>query len=213
MNDRKTNRPTIDEYFGLDAEAYAQSKWMARNQQETTGQAVSMLLNPELFTGDGDNGGALDECFREIILDLGCGTGFSSYELLENFPRVIGMDFSRDMMQNIESELQLNLVQADLRALPFRNKLFLTTISISAYNFVAEGAKNRNQIHKQISTALDDLHRVLGKKGRVVIEFYPTELEQETFLKVLKSRHFSGGMMITDPQSRKEKKFLILQKN
>ncbi|MHA1673920.1 MAG: class I SAM-dependent methyltransferase [Promethearchaeota archaeon] len=206
MADHKTNRPTIDEYFGMDAEEYAHSKWMARNQHETTNQAVEMLQNPELFDSQGD------EFYEDSILDLGCGTGFSSHELLESFYRVIGMDFSRDMMQHIDPEFQLNLIQADLRALPFRNKLFSTVISISAYNFVAEGARDRNQINSQIRTALDDLNRILRNGGGVVIEFYPTELEQDIFLKVLKTRDFSGGMMINDPRTRKEKKFLILQK-
>ena len=206
MSDHKTNRPTIDEYFGMDADAYAHSNWMARNQQETTNQAVEMLHNPELFADRGD------ECFEDSVLDLGCGTGFSSYKLLQIFHRVVGMDFSRDMMQHIDPEFQLNLIQADLRALPFREKLFSTTISISAYNFVAEGAQNRNQIKAQIRAALDDLGRILRVGGGVVIEFYPTKLEQDSFLTVLKSLNFSGGLIINDPQTRKEKKFLLLQK-
>ena len=47
---RKNNRPSTDEYFGLEAEAYGSSKWMARNQIQTT-QKVLELLESEQIGG------------------------------------------------------------------------------------------------------------------------------------------------------------------
>lgn len=207
MPSPKTNRPTIDEYFGLEAEAYGTSKWMERNQRETTQNAVYLMQSPEI-------GDELSDLFSSnFILDLGCGTGYSSLQLLENFSRVIGMDFSRDMMEFIPESPSLLLLQADLRYLPFRENIFPAVFSISAYNFVAEGARSRAEIRNQVRGALSDLLRILLVQGRVVIEFYPTQVEQEIFLEILKQLPFFGGMLITDQNTRKEKKYLLLRKN
>ena len=47
---RKSNRPSTDEYFGLDAKEYGTSRWMARNQIQTT-QKVLELLESEQIGG------------------------------------------------------------------------------------------------------------------------------------------------------------------
>jgi len=44
----------------------------------------------------------------------------------------------------------------------------------------------------------------------MVIEFYPTEFEQEIFLQELKLSSFDGGLILLYPNSKREKKFLLL---
>ncbi|MCF2140382.1 MAG: class I SAM-dependent methyltransferase [Candidatus Lokiarchaeota archaeon] len=213
----KNNRPMIHEYFGLDAEAYAHSQWMERNQRKTTLKAIELLNTSPYFEMEYNSETKKEEIGDSYIesklcLDLGCGSGFSSLELIHFFSRVIGLDFSRDMIKFIPNNNSLHLVQADLRALPFRSNLFSTVISISAYNFVSEGAKNKNQINRQIYQAFKDLIYCIGDLGKIVIEFYPTPLEEEIFFQVLKKFPIQGGMLKTDPGTRKEKKFLLLRK-
>ncbi|WP_457559162.1 class I SAM-dependent methyltransferase [Candidatus Harpocratesius sp.] len=216
-NISKNNRPTIHEYFGLDAEAYAHSQWMERNQRNTTLKAIELLKSSPYFEIENNYVTKKEEIedsyFADnLCLDLGCGSGFSSLELIHFFSRVIGLDFSRDMIKFIPNNASLHLVQADLRALPFRSNLFSTVISISAYNFVSEGAKNKNQITRQIYQAFRDLIYCMCDLSKTVIEFYPTPLEEEIFFQVLKQFPIKGGMLKTEPGTRKEKKFLLLRK-
>lgn len=206
------NRPSLDEYYGLEAEAYAKSNWMRRNQQKTTQFAIELLNSNQYFQKIPS-----ENIEGAITLDLGCGTGYSSQILATSFHRVVGLDLSRDMLSYIPSNLlqpnsNLQFIQADLRALPLRENISSAIISISAYNFVSEGAKEKFTMVKLIRKALMDLFRSLSNFGRVVIEFYPTELEEKTFLQLLQEFPFQGGLLKTDSGTRKEKKFLVLQK-
>ena len=87
-------RPGVDAYYGLEADEYARSNWMARNQQKTTRKVLQFLNGHEL-------GGPLSDPFESIrLLDLGCGTGYSSHACLEAGFHVIGLEISRDMVSN-----------------------------------------------------------------------------------------------------------------
>ncbi|MHA1602397.1 MAG: class I SAM-dependent methyltransferase, partial [Promethearchaeota archaeon] len=115
MSPRKNNRPTLDEYFGMEADAYGNSQWMARNQIKTTEQALQFMESPEL-------GGNFTDTKEELIfLDIGCGTGYSSHTILGIGARVIGLDFSEDMLSNCPSDFDLHLIHGDMRYLPFRS--------------------------------------------------------------------------------------------
>ncbi len=229
------NRPSIDEYFGLEAELYARSNWMKRNQQKTARYAVELLKSNQFFQKNSFNLDVKDEIpngsdssvigkniqsknpveYPCISLDLGCGTGYSSHILAENFARVLGVDFSRDMLTFTSlnhPNTSIHFIQADLRALPFREHLFSVAISISAFNFVSEGAREKSTVKKQIRKAFSDLRWCLQNYGKVVIEFYPTPLEEMFFMQVLKELNFQGGLLRNDPDTRKEKKYLVLQK-
>ena len=200
----KKGRPQLEDYFGERAQLYGDSDWMARNQQQTTLRALS-LLNSEYFSNDHPNtGGPL------VALDLGCGTGYSSEILAKENYRVYGIDLSWDMIQQNTSNSFRCL--ADIRHLPFRSKFFDFILSISAFNFVTQGAQNRTHQKELIKTAISELARVLKPTGKVVIEFYPKETEIEDYLTVCKSRVFSGGLFIDHPDTKREKKYLLLEK-
>ena len=109
MSPRKTNRPTLDEYFGLEAIKYGTSTWMARNQIRTTQRAIDLLESPAL-------GGPLQiPPYQLLFLDIGAGTGYSSHVLLEKQIKVIGIDFSHDMLIQCPSHPNLSRIQADMR--------------------------------------------------------------------------------------------------
>jgi 18S rRNA (guanine1575-N7)-methyltransferase len=199
-------RPTLADYIGTAAEAYGNATWMAKNQAQTTIEALTIL--------EGENfEGALPEppeTYR--FLDIGCGTGYSSCTIAEYGFRVVGIDLSRDMLNHHPDHEHIATIQADMRHLPFRENEFDHCISISAYNFAAENATSKEMMLKLIQDAITTLTRVLANNARVVIEFYPTELQQEQFLLALKLSKFSGGLLINDPNTKKEKKYLVLQK-
>lgn len=78
------------------------------------------------------------ELFRRIhhtprnILDLGCGTGTATNLLARKGYSVVGLDASRSMLDvaREKSDHRIPLVQADFRALPFRNETFTTAFSM-----------------------------------------------------------------------------------
>lgn len=205
---RKSNRPSTDEYFGLEAEAYGTSRWMARNQIQTT-QKVLELLESEQIGGQ-----IINKSIKSLFLDIGCGTGFSSHTILNsNFEnRVIGIDVSLDMMKQCEKNSDLHLILADMRYSPLRPEIFNYVISISAFNFASAGAQSKNQMKLLIQKALNALEKILKNNGRAGIEFYPNKTEEIFFVNGLKKLDFIGGLLTEQPNSKREKKFLILKK-
>ncbi len=205
---RKNNRPSTDEYFGLEAKAYGTSKWMARNQIQTTIKVLELLESEQI------GGQIINKSEKSIFLDIGCGTGFSSHTILNsNFVnRVIGIDISLDMINQCEKSSDLHLILSDMRYSPFRSETFNYIISISAFNFASTGAQSKNQMKILIQKALEALEKNLTNNGRAGIEFYPNKTEEIFFVNGLKKLNFIGGLLIEQPNSKREKKFLILKK-
>ena len=89
---KRDKRPTVDAYYGMEAEDYGKSQWMARNQSRTTAQALQYILGEQL-------GEPLKmDPAEHLVLDIGCGTGYSSHEIADQGFRPIGVDRSRDML-------------------------------------------------------------------------------------------------------------------
>jgi 2-polyprenyl-3-methyl-5-hydroxy-6-metoxy-1,4-benzoquinol methylase len=89
---RKTLPKFPNSYIGDKAFEYDTQRWMERNQKRTTLKAVEFLFDEKL----GKNN--ILKSFPYLILDLGCGSGFSSEVLIEKGFRVIGMDLLLDML-------------------------------------------------------------------------------------------------------------------
>ncbi len=132
---KRDKRPTVDAYYGMEAEDYGKSQWMARNQSRTTAQALQYILGEQL-------GEPLKmDPAEHLVLDIGCGTGYSSHEIADQGFRPIGVDRSRDMLHQFVDPQDFALIEADMRSLPLRPKLFDMIISISAFNFATAGAE------------------------------------------------------------------------
>jgi malonyl-CoA O-methyltransferase len=60
------------------------------------------------------------------VLDLGCGTGFAIPELFKQFGNIeiTGLDFSQEMLNQIEKHKSLKLVHADVHDLPFADNSY-----------------------------------------------------------------------------------------
>ena len=94
------------------------------------------------------------------LLDLGTGTGDLAREALTAFPkaRVVGADFTLEMMRVGRKTSPLNFSTADALRLPFTDSLFDAVVS---------GFLIRNVIDLQ--KALEEQYRVLKNGGRIVI--------------------------------------------
>ena len=77
---RKKQVPKFPEdYINAKAEEYNNSTWMERNQKRTTLLSIKYLFEDRL-QDNGENGILIEDSL--LILDLGCGTGFSSEVLI-----------------------------------------------------------------------------------------------------------------------------------
>ncbi|MFX1502459.1 MAG: class I SAM-dependent methyltransferase [Promethearchaeota archaeon] len=93
---RKNRLPEFpDDYLLKKAEEYNNSKWMKRNQNRTTLQTIKYLYDKKL---EDEYKTRIIKRELPLILDLGCGTGFSSEILIQNGFRVIGIDILDDMI-------------------------------------------------------------------------------------------------------------------
>ena len=104
---------------------------------------------------------------RNIILDMGCGDGNVLYLLKESFPnsRLMGMDFTINMLKNINEENNIPLIQADVSALPYKKESLDLCSAIGLIEYI----KNENLF-------FENLYDVLKTNGYVVISFAPKNL-------------------------------------
>ena len=59
-----------------------------------------------------------------LVLDLGCGPGRDVAEFQRRSLRVVGADLSRGLLEEASCRVDADLVQADMRSLPFANSTF-----------------------------------------------------------------------------------------
>jgi 18S rRNA (guanine1575-N7)-methyltransferase len=156
-----------------------------------------------------------------LILDLGCGTGYSSEILIQNGFRVVGIDLLFDMLsiarekkKILKNFKDLELILADINYLPFKAYSIDNVISVSSYNFIIHGMEKYGEKVKLLNDTGKYLNKVLKNNGRVVIEFYPKDdNELQMFNKSFKYNGFEGFMVKANPQQKSGQTFLLLKKN
>jgi len=98
---------------------------------------------------------------EELVLDVGCGTGVFTLNILGLGPRIVGLDNSYPMLRRAESKTKgfsFSAVAGDMRCLPFVDGCFDKVVSMTALEFIADG-----------QAAVADLFRVVKKEGVVVV--------------------------------------------
>jgi len=97
----------------------------------------------------------------ESILDVGCGTGVFTLNILAAGSSVTGLDVSIPMLKRAEHKTvgySFRGVAGDMSFLPFADECFDKVVSMTALEFVADGR-----------AAVADLFRVTRKGGVVVV--------------------------------------------
>jgi len=178
------------EFYGeSEAERYADSRAMRRAQRGLTLRALELALFP------------LDS----VLLDAGCGNGFSMQVLREvGYERVKGVDASPAMVAQARAR-GFDVVEGDLRSLPFSNACFDGIISVSALQWLKGG---------DVERAAREFHRVLRDGGLVVVQFYPkSESEMMGFARAFKQAGFVVRVVVDNPRNaRKRRVFLLLER-
>ena len=215
---RKNRLPLFpDDYIEDKAEEYNNSKWMERNQKRTTSLTIQYLFD-ERLNANSDNRIKMGEPY--LILDLGCGTGYSSEVLIQNGFRVVGLDILGDMLSKAGDKKRsskklksLELVLADINYLPIKANSVDHIISVSSYNFIIYGMENYGEKVKLLNDTGKYLNKILRKNGRVIIEFYPKDdQELKMFNKSFINNGFEGFMVKTNPKQKSGQTFLLLKK-
>ena len=97
----------------------------------------------------------------EHILDVGCGTGIFTQDVISAGSHVVGLDFSLPMLQRADRKFRgypFNMVQGNMRDLPFGDNRFNKVVSITAIEFIEDGR-----------SAVSELFRVTKTGGTVVV--------------------------------------------
>jgi ubiquinone/menaquinone biosynthesis C-methylase UbiE len=97
----------------------------------------------------------------EIILDVGCGTGVFTLDILIFGPRVVGLDISRPMVVracNKAKNYAFSGIVGDMMSLPFDDNSFDKVVSMTAIEFVKDARR-----------ALDECFRVTKRGGTIVM--------------------------------------------
>ena len=215
---RKWDLPKFpDSYIDEKAKEYNISTWMERNQKKTTFLCIEYLHDEKL-----DQIGEITSNSEEnpLILDMGCGTGFSSEILVSQGFRVVAIDLLQDMIykakhkKGIYEEYEsIELVLADINHLPFRNSIFELALSVSAYNFIIHGLEHLEEKKERLNDTARTIFDILKRHGRVVIEFYPTnDQELELFTSSFTRNGFDGFYIKQRENQQSGQTFLLLKK-
>ncbi len=98
----------------------------------------------------------------EKILDVGCGTGVFTADLLAAGSQVTGLELSLPMLRRAGKKASgrpFHMVQGDMRRLPFATGSFDKTMSVTAIEFLDEDAQS----------AVAQMFRVTRPGGLVVV--------------------------------------------
>lgn len=211
---RKKSLPKFpNSYLGEKAEEYDNQTWMYRNQAQSTLRCIEYLFDEKLGSE------ILTSNIDFLILDLGCGTGFSSEVLVKNGFRVVGIDILWDMLskaklkESLKQENFTDFILADITRLPLRDHTVDHIISVSAYNFITHEAHSTREIHKILNNTTKHLNNILKSQGRVIIEFYPENDEElDLYVKSFTSYGFDGYLIKNDLEQKGGQTFLLLKK-
>lgn len=97
----------------------------------------------------------------ERVLDVGCGTGVFTLDLLTAGSQVVGLDISQPMLRFAVEKTRgypFSAVRGDMLCLPFGDNSFDKVVSVTALEFVADA-----------NSAVSELLRVTRPGGCVVV--------------------------------------------
>jgi ubiquinone/menaquinone biosynthesis C-methylase UbiE len=112
---------------------------------------------------------------KDKILDIACGGGRHLKQLIEQNLNAIGIDFSTTLLLEGKQKGLEQLVRADMRALPFKNKEFNVLLNL----FTSFGYFECDQIHQNL---LLEWNRVLAPAGKLLLDYLNPEYIKATLV-------------------------------
>ena len=189
----------VTDYFKRETlRTYASSKNMMKIQEKITIRALELLGLKKK---------------EALILDAGCGAGFTAIYLNEIGIRTVALDIIGNFLQYYDIS-PLNPINADMCFTPFKPNTFDAIISISALQWVFRDINNQNMYFLLKNLSKSFFH-VLKPNSRVIFQFYPkSKVLMETIGKIIADNtEFTGNFIIDHPNHNKKRKiFLLLDK-
>ncbi len=105
------------------------------------------------------------------ILSVGCGSGELERDLTKVKRRVIGIDHAHRMLKLAVKKGFRNAIQADASFLPFRARYFDVVMFPESIGYL------------DMAKALREAHRVLKRRGRIIITAYPPHMASDSCYK------------------------------
>jgi len=202
--DVKKERPedvhetVFDYYKGENLLNYARSKNIRRIQEKITQRALEILNIKDK---------------NSLILDIGCGPGFSSTYLHELGYKVIALDIIADFLKYYNLS-DFNPIVADMCILPFRTNVIDAVISISALQWIYRNPQNKRE-RMSLEALFKTLYSILKRNGRAIFQFYPKNNYIMEKIKeiIINNTDFDGGFIIDNQNNPKKRKvYLFLEK-
>jgi ubiquinone/menaquinone biosynthesis C-methylase UbiE len=97
----------------------------------------------------------------DTILDVGCGTGIFTLDILESGPSVVGLEISLPMLMRARQKTggeSFHPITGDMLSLPFADDVFDKTVSMTALEFVEDA-----------HAAVMEMFRVTQSGGTIVV--------------------------------------------
>ena len=189
----------VSDYFKGDIlKNYARSKSMMHIQEKITIRSLELL---DLKSKNG------------LILDAGCGPGFTSTYLKEIGYDVVALDIISEFLSfyNIN---ELNPIAADMCFLTFQPNTFDAIISISALQWIFRDKINDLMKLKLLHLS-KDIENTLKPNAKAIFQFYPKNNSiMEAIGKIItENTKLKGTYIIDNPNNAKKRKiFLLLEK-
>ncbi len=102
----------------------------------------------------------LEDCFikkmvnldNKFIMDLGCGTGRLSRSIINTASKIVGIDFSRNMVEAAHRNKKTNeyYIVMDALNLGFKNEVFDAAFSIGMFEYVEDLRPFLNEVNKTL---------------------------------------------------------------
>ncbi|MCK4326988.1 MAG: methyltransferase domain-containing protein [Candidatus Diapherotrites archaeon] len=180
----KKTRPEHQPGFEFRPGEY-ESPGMKRMQEQLTLRAIELL---------GIDSGR--------VIDIGCGTGYSTQVLADTGFDVVGIDPNQEMVERA-NERKLACSVGSFEEIPFPDHSFDAAVSISTLQWVED-----------YRAAAKEVSRVLKYSAKAVFQFYP-ESEEDAMktAKAFAREGFKAELAIDNPDNPKKKKvFLVLER-
>ncbi len=128
---------------------------------------------------------------KSVVLDAGTGTGLLFSHIANRALQVVGIDISsRSLMQAkryLNEHRNVQIVQADIDALPFRNSCFTHVFALTVIQNVPQPLKT-----------IAELKRVVMGDGRLVITGLKRIFSRTTFVSILRN----SGLRVASLESQ-----------
>lgn len=191
--------PAGELYNDNTAYRYARSSRLSDVQTELASRCIELLALPQT---------------PSLLLDIGCGTGFSTSVAHDAGHIIIGTDLSRSMLEEASEDVESNvdLLTSDAgEGVPFRTGTFDGAISVSAIQWLCTAANSGQNPHRRLREFFETLYASLRTRARAALQFYPENVQQMELITSAAARAgFSGGLLIDYPNSARAKKHYLV---